>query len=58
MFPRLRSRTKFLAMTTMVIDRAHAQRISDLVMSLDRQAKADIVPRTAVATGVPSLRAA
>jgi len=41
-----------------VIDRAHAQRISDLVMSLDRQSKADIVPRTAVVTGVPSLRAA
>jgi 2-methylcitrate dehydratase PrpD len=49
---------KFLAMTTMVIDRAHAQRISDLVMSLDRQTKADVIPRAAVVAGVPSLRAA
>jgi 2-methylcitrate dehydratase PrpD len=49
---------KFLAMTTMVVDRAHAQRISDLVMSLDRQPKADVVPRAAIVDGVPALRAA
>jgi 2-methylcitrate dehydratase PrpD len=49
---------KFLAMTTMVIDRAHAQRISDLVLSLDRQPRADVVPQTAIVDGVPSLRAA
>ena len=49
---------KFLAMVTMVIDTAHAQKISDLVMSLDRQPKAEIVPQASIVTDGPSLRAA
>jgi 2-methylcitrate dehydratase PrpD len=49
---------KFLAMTTMVIDRADAQQIGDLVMALDRQPKADVVPQAAIVRGGPSLRAA
>jgi 2-methylcitrate dehydratase PrpD len=49
---------KFLAMTTMVIDRAHAQQIGDLVMALDRQPKADVVPQAAIVRGGPALRAA
>ncbi len=49
---------KFLAMTTMVIDRAHARRISDLVMALERQPKAAAVPQAAIVSGGPSLRAA
>jgi 2-methylcitrate dehydratase PrpD len=49
---------KFLAMTTMVIDRAHAQQIGNLLMTLDRQPKADVVPQAAIVRGGPSLRAA
>jgi len=49
---------KFLAMTTMVIDRAQARQISDLVMSLDRQPRADVIPQAAIVRGGPSLRAA
>jgi 2-methylcitrate dehydratase PrpD len=50
--------TKFLAMTTMVVDRADAKRIGDLVMGLERLAKADVVAQAAVVRGGPSLRAA
>jgi 2-methylcitrate dehydratase PrpD len=49
---------KFLAMTTMVIDETHARRLGDLLMSLDRQPKASIVPQAAVVDNGPSLRAA
>ena len=49
---------KYLAMTTMVIDESHARRIGDLVMSLDRQPKADVVPQAAAVDNGPSLRAA
>jgi 2-methylcitrate dehydratase PrpD len=49
---------KFLAMTTMVIDRADAKRIGDLVMGLERLPKADVVAQAAVVRGGPSLRAA
>jgi hypothetical protein len=42
----------------MVIDRAHAQQIGDLVMALDRQPKADVVPQAAIVRGGPALRAA
>ena len=49
---------KFLAMTTMVVDRAHARRISDLVMRLEQLPKADAVTGAAVVSGGPSLRAA
>jgi 2-methylcitrate dehydratase PrpD len=49
---------KFMAMTTMVIDEKQASRISDLVMSLERQARADVVPQAAVVDNGPSLRAA
>lgn len=50
--------TKFMAMTTMVIDEKQASRISDLVMSLEKQARADVVPQAAVVDNGPSLRAA
>jgi 2-methylcitrate dehydratase PrpD len=50
--------TKFLAMVTMVIDAAQAGKISDLVMSLDRLPKAEVVPRASIVTDGPSLRAA
>jgi 2-methylcitrate dehydratase PrpD len=49
---------KFFAMTTMVVDIAQARRVSDLVMALDRQPKADVVPQAAVVRDGPSLRAA
>jgi 2-methylcitrate dehydratase PrpD len=49
---------KFLAMTTMVVDRSQAQRISDLVMTLDRAPRAAAVTQTLVIRGGPSLRAA
>ncbi|MBS0532128.1 MAG: MmgE/PrpD family protein [Proteobacteria bacterium] len=49
---------KFMAMTTMVIDEKQASRISDLVMSLEKQARADVVPQAAVVDNGPSLRAA
>jgi len=42
----------------MVIDRAQARQISDLVMSLDRQPRADVIPQAAIVRGGPSLRAA
>jgi hypothetical protein len=45
-------------MTTMVIDHAHARRIGDLLMALDRQPAADVVPQAAIVRGGPSLRAA
>ena len=50
--------SKFMAMTTMVIDEKQASRISDLVMSLEKQARADVVPQAAVVDNGPSLRAA
>jgi 2-methylcitrate dehydratase PrpD len=49
---------KFLAMTTMVIDEKHARRVSDLVMSLELQPKADVIPQATVVDNGPSLRAA
>lgn len=49
---------KFLAMTTMVVDRADAKRIGDLVMGLERLPKAEVVAQAAVVRGGPSLRAA
>ena len=49
---------KFLAMTTMVVDRAHAKRISDLVMSMDRLPRADVIMQSSTVSGGPSLRAA
>jgi 2-methylcitrate dehydratase PrpD len=49
---------KFLAMTTMVVDRADAKRIGDLVMSLERLPKAEVVAQASVVRGGPSLRAA
>jgi 2-methylcitrate dehydratase PrpD len=49
---------KFLAMTTMVVDRADAKRIGDLVMGLERLAKAEVVAEAAIVRGGPSLRAA
>ncbi len=49
---------KFYAMTTMVMDEPHARRISELVMSLDRQPKAEVIPQAAVIDNGPSLRAA
>ena len=50
--------TKFRAMTTMVVDERQAQRISDLMMSLERQPRADAIPRATVIADGPSLRAA
>jgi hypothetical protein len=50
--------TKFLAMTTMVVDRADAKRIGDLVMGLERLPKAEAVAQASVVRGGPSLRAA
>jgi 2-methylcitrate dehydratase PrpD len=50
--------TKFLAMTTMVIDEKQARRISELMMSLEKQPKADVVPQAALVQNGPSLRAA
>lgn len=49
---------KFQAMTTMVTDERHARGISDLVMSLERQPRAEVVPQAAVIKNGPSLRAA
>jgi len=49
---------KFLAMTTMVIDEKQARQISDLVMSIDHQAKAQVIPHATVVSNGPSLRAA
>jgi 2-methylcitrate dehydratase PrpD len=49
---------KFRAMTTMVVDDAQARRISDLLMSLERQPRADAIPRATVIADGPSLRAA
>jgi 2-methylcitrate dehydratase PrpD len=49
---------KFLAMTTMVVERADAKRIGDLVMGLERLPKADVVAQAAIVRGGPSLRAA
>jgi len=49
---------KFYAMTTMVLDEQHARRISDLVMALEHQSKASIVPQSAIVQNGPSLRAA
>jgi len=49
---------KFRAMTTMVVDDAQARRISDLLMSLERQPRADVIPRATVMADGPSLRAA
>jgi 2-methylcitrate dehydratase PrpD len=49
---------KFYAMTTMVMDEKPARRISELVMSLDRQPKAEVIPQAAVVDNGPSLRAA
>jgi 2-methylcitrate dehydratase PrpD len=49
---------KFLAMTTMVIDEAQARRVSDFVMSLERQPKAAVIPQATVVDNGPSLRAA
>jgi len=49
---------KFLAMTTMVIDEKQARKVSDLVMSLERQPKADVIPQATVVDNGPSLRAA
>jgi 2-methylcitrate dehydratase PrpD len=49
---------KFLAMTTMVVDRADARRIGDLVMGLERLPKAEAVAQASVVRGGPSLRAA
>ena len=49
---------KFLAMTTMVVEESHARRISDLVMALEAQPRADVVPLSAVVKNGPALRAA
>jgi 2-methylcitrate dehydratase PrpD len=49
---------KFYAMTTMVLDEQHARRISDLMMALERQPKADVIPQATVVQNGPSLRAA
>jgi 2-methylcitrate dehydratase PrpD len=49
---------KFLAMTTMVVDEAQAKRISDLVMSIETQEKAAVVPAATVVRDGPALRAA
>jgi 2-methylcitrate dehydratase PrpD len=49
---------KFLAMTTMVVDRAQARRISELAMRLDELPRAGAVTAAAVVSGGPSLRAA
>jgi 2-methylcitrate dehydratase PrpD len=44
---------KFLAMTTMVVEGAHAKKISDLVMSLERLPRADAVAQAAIVRGGP-----
>lgn len=49
---------KFYAMTTMVLDEQHARCISDLMMSLERLPKADVIPQSAIVKNGPSLRAA
>lgn len=49
---------KFLAMTTMVVEEKQARRISDLVMALETQPKADVVPQATVVKNGPALRAA
>ncbi len=49
---------KYFAMTTMVIEEAHARRVAEMLMKLDQLPKASAVPRaTAIKTG-PVLRAA
>lgn len=49
---------KYMAMTTMVIDEAHARRIGDMVMALETLPRADVVPQAAIVPNGPSLRAA
>ena len=49
---------KFLAMTTMVVDEAQARHVGELVMSLDKQPKAAVVPQALVVSNGPALRAA
>jgi 2-methylcitrate dehydratase PrpD len=49
---------KFLAMTTMVVDEAQAWQIGELVMNLEQQAKAAVVPQATVVDNGPALRAA
>jgi 2-methylcitrate dehydratase PrpD len=49
---------KFLAMTTLVVDEPTARRMSELLMALERQPKAEAIPRAAVMANGPSLRAA
>jgi 2-methylcitrate dehydratase PrpD len=49
---------KFLAMTTMVVDEAQARRLGELVMNLEQQATAAVVPQATVVDNGPALRAA
>lgn len=49
---------KFLAMTTMVVDEAQARHLGELVMKLELQAKAAVVPQATVVDNGPALRAA
>ncbi len=49
---------KFLAMATMVVDGAQAQHVSDLVMTLENQSEAAVVPKATIVADGPSLRAA
>jgi hypothetical protein len=41
-----------------MVDDAQARRISELMMSLERQPRADAIPRATVIADGPSLRAA
>jgi 2-methylcitrate dehydratase PrpD len=49
---------KFFAMTTMVVERAQAQRVAEMIMSLEKVSEASAVPRSTVIDAGPALRAA
>ena len=49
---------KFFAMTTMVVEESQARYISDLIMALEAQPRADVVLLAAVVKNGPVLRAA
>ncbi len=49
---------KYLAMTTMVVDEAHARRLADIVMSLESQENASAIPQNTVIADGPALREA
>lgn len=49
---------KYLAMTDMVMDEAHARRLAELVMSIETLPRAAVIPEATVMAHGPALRAA